>query len=221
MWWDAHSHMAFYSDNQLEQIFAQGRLMGLTTWVQGGYNPQDWRRQEGLKQRFPQQIRTAYGLHPWALAEMDEDTRNQAWDELQKMAPAAHLIGETGLDAYRSTDADLLAIEEEFLVRHLELAAEHKKPVVLHVVRAHSQSLKLLDQHLNGNRGIVHAFSSSPDVAHQYVQRGFLISIGPGLLKKATDNLNRRWNKSTPNIWWWSLTLPSPQTIPSPRWIWF
>ncbi|MCB0364675.1 MAG: TatD family hydrolase [Bdellovibrionaceae bacterium] len=198
MWWDAHSHLGFYSDSQLEQIFGQGRLLGLSTWVQGGYDSKDWRRQENLKQQFPNHFRTAYGLHPWALAEMDEETREQEWQTLKTMAPAAHLIGETGLDSYRTTDPETMAVQEEFFIRHLELATDLNKPVVLHMVRAHSQALKILDQHFNGNKGIVHAYSGSPDVAHQYTQRGFLISIGPGVLKKGYRQLKQTVEKLDP-----------------------
>ena len=184
MWWDGHSHLSFFDDQQLQKLFGEGRLLGVGTWVQGGYDSKDWHRQLELAKTYPDQIRTCLGIHPWALLEMDEDQRRQAWKELHKLAPEAHLIGETGIDNFRDIEKEELEIQEYYFRQHLKLACELEKPVVLHIVRAHERSLKIIDTHPPGKGGIVHAYSSSPDLARQYTQRGFLISVGPGLLKK-------------------------------------
>lgn len=191
MWWDAHSHLSFYSEQDLNRVFSEGALLGLTTWLQGGYDQRDWERQQQIYRQFPKQIRTAFGLHPWAVTALSPRQLELQWTRLTDLAPQAHLIGETGLDYFHSREPQQLVLQEDFFRRHLILAAELSKPLVLHIVQAHGPALTILRASGQAFSGLVHAFSGSPEVAAGYLRLGFLLSVGPGLLKKGSKQLKQ------------------------------
>ncbi|MBK7842244.1 MAG: TatD family hydrolase [Bdellovibrionales bacterium] len=194
-WWDAHCHLSFLRDEQLATLFRHvdshnPDLAG--HFIQGGYDPQDWKRQIEISKSYPSQLRLCFGLHPWALLQLDSASRQEAWDQLLELSPQAHLIGETGLDHFITQDPGVRATQVDFFRRHLDLARTLNRPLVLHIVQAHQLAIELLnEQPLPSRPGIIHGFSASTEMAQEYISLGFLISIGPALLKKGFKQLKR------------------------------
>ncbi|MFA6584513.1 MAG: TatD family hydrolase [Elusimicrobiaceae bacterium] len=79
------------------------------------------------------------GIHPWQLAEHGADDLNDL-EALLKENKNLH-IGETGLDRAIETP---LALQEEFFVRHVELAIKYKRILCVHNVRAYDRIAKIL-----------------------------------------------------------------------------
>ncbi len=79
--WDAHSHLAEPRlDSERENFLKVAEAKGIRGWIQGGIEPADWDRQRALKARYPGQILTAFGLHPWWLADTDKSAVDSAWE---------------------------------------------------------------------------------------------------------------------------------------------
>ena len=151
----------------------------ISQWVMGGYDLEDWRRQEALKTRFPERVRTCFGIHPWRALEMGQNELEAHFTELEKRLPAADACGETGIDMFRGkTRADLYKQCAVF-ERHLELNRKWCKPLVLHIVRAYAESQESL-KHFE-NTGILHGYSGSYEEAVKYIDMGFKISVGKGI----------------------------------------
>lgn len=148
-------------------------------------------RREELRRRLPDS-RVAVGLHPWYVHQAPAD-----WaDQLEKFLAQADAAGEIGLD--RGDRAPELALQEPVFERQLEMAAAHGLPVLLHVVRAHDLVLHHLKAFSGKLRGIVHAFSGSPEDARAYVERGFLLGIGGGITRENAHRLRRIASKLPP-----------------------
>jgi TatD DNase family protein len=129
--------------------------------------------------------RVAAGLHPWYVHEAPED-----WEgRLRGLFPRLDAVGEIGLD--RGDRAPEMALQEPVFARQLQLAAEAGLPVLIHVVRAHELVLHHLKEVRGGVRGIIHAFSGSPEDARAYINRGFLLGIGGGLTRENAHRLRR------------------------------
>jgi TatD DNase family protein len=129
--------------------------------------------------------RVAAGLHPWYVHEAPE-----AWENLlTALLPRLDAVGEIGLD--RGERAPALEVQEPVFVRQLELAAKAGLPVLIHVVRAHDLVLHHLKAFHGRLRGIIHAFSGSPEDARAYAERGFLLGIGGGLTRENAHRLRR------------------------------
>jgi len=129
--------------------------------------------------------RVAAGLHPWYVHEAPGD-----WEaRLTGLLPRLDAVGEIGLD--RGDRAPAMELQEPVFVRQLQLAAEAELPVLIHVVRAHELVLHHLNQVRPRPRGIIHAFSGSPEDARAYADRGFLLGIGGGLTRENAHRLRR------------------------------
>lgn len=156
---------------------ARARAAGITRLLVPGLDVASWKRALPLPPDF--QAMRAAGLHP-VCAHQAEDLAALA----AVLATGAYVaVGEAGLDrrCRRPGDVELLAAQ-------LDLATQHRLPVILHVVHAHEEVLALL-QARPGLGGIVHAFSGSKALARRYLDRGFVIGVGGSLSWAAAHKL--------------------------------
>ena len=159
--------------------------------MEAGVDPEGWQRQIVLQKQYPKNFKNAFGLHPYFVAQNDANTCEEAMNELAKVLNLASGLGETGLDfreQYVQNDADDRQIV--FFENQIQLAKAFKKPLVLHVVRAHSEALKVLNiWEADEVGGMVHAFNSSIEVAEQYLNLNFLISVGGAITHEKNKKL--------------------------------
>lgn len=86
-------------------------------------------------------------------------------------------IGEIGFDFYGESVSEEL--QRKWFVRQLELAEKHHLPTVIHSRDAVQMTFDLLTSRpRRENPGIIHCFSSSPEMAEAYVKMGYKIGIG-------------------------------------------
>ncbi|MGZ3722360.1 MAG: TatD family hydrolase, partial [Bdellovibrionales bacterium] len=185
---DAHCH---WSDSR---VFAQAALeiqrmidSGILGFQLGGIEPNEWKRQSLLADKFPGRVWRAFGLHPYFVARETVPALETAWTELLSHCAEIEAIGETGLDFRKQYIENGKDRQQEFFTRHLSLAKKHNKPLILHIVRAHEEALHELKDH--SVQGMVHAFTAGPKVAKRYLDLGLHLSIGAKLLHPETHDL--------------------------------
>lgn len=179
-WVDAHGHLADERWlGQQEALVKSAGQLGISFFMQGGYGPEDWQRQQELSWRFPQQIGLCFGLHPYWVAEHSREECEAGLDLLaQKIGPALAL-GELGLDFRPHIVKDHHDLQIAIFEQQLELASVAQKPVVLHLVQAHEESLRIFDLWgLPSQKGMVHSFNGSWGKAQDFIRRGLCLSIG-------------------------------------------
>lgn len=208
LWIDSHCHMAdarlFSLDSScLESWLEEAKCRGLRYFIQGGIGPEDWDRQLILAEKYKNQIGLCFGLHPYWVAEHSAQECEEALDQLAHKILSAPLIGELGLDfrpkILGSFEAGDIGAQEKakekqitFFELQLELAQSLRKPVVLHLVQAHEEALRILD--LWGvpvAGGFVHSFNGSAQKARDFLERGLLLSIGSPLLRPDNEKLKQ------------------------------
>ena len=120
----------------------------------------------------------AFGLHPLYSAQHSQDDITHLSRLLTSLNdhPKFCALGEIGLD-YWSADADR-TLQQDYLAAQLQLAEQFKRPVLLHVRRAHAPTLALLKSARLSRGGIVHAFSGSFEEAKAYWNLGFRLGFG-------------------------------------------
>ncbi len=178
MWTDAHCHLSdLRLENTIESLLKQSNSLGISKWVQGGVSPEDWQNQLSLKARFPGQILTSFGMHPWWVSENSELTLEEACQKLENSLPQADAFGEVGLDfGKRFASREVQEKQKKYFELQLGLLKTIQKPLVLHVVEAHALAIETLKKHkLYG--GIVHSFSASLNEANAYMDLGLSLSI--------------------------------------------
>ena len=114
------------------------------------------------------------GLHPNDAGKLDEE-----WDELQALCREAGCIaiGETGLDFYR----DWTTPEQQIpsLERHLALATELDRPIIIHCRDAFDRVFDVLGA-FPGVIGVMHCFSGGIEEARRALELGYYLSFaGP------------------------------------------
>ncbi len=198
-WIDSHCHMSDSRIALLKTWVEECRSQGLKYFIQGGVGPEDWEKQIALTKTYPSQIGLCFGLHPYWVASHTQEECEEALDELSRKLSQAIAIGEIGLDfrpKFLGESQNLISQEQEKQISlfelQLELAETVKKPIVLHIVQAHEESLRILDVWgVPTAGGYVHSFNGSWERAKDFLDRGLLISVGGPLLRPNNEKLKQ------------------------------
>lgn len=168
---DSHCHLdlePLHSD--LCNVLENARQAGLTSFVVPGVHPGGWDKIAALA-RKENSILPAFGIHPLHAGLVDDATLNQ----LEKLAWRACAIGEIGLDPFCRVP---LEVQEVAFKKQLRLAVSVGLPVLIHCRRLFQKTLQLLKEEQVGRvGGIMHSFSGSVEMAHEFIRLGFFISI--------------------------------------------
>lgn len=115
------------------------------------------------------------GFHPWHGIDTLTDDDYRLLEQCARH-PQVLAIGETGIDTLRGAD---LSTQTQAFVRHLVLAHELGKPVIVHNVRATQQILAARrDSHLDGVTLIIHGMRGNAHVASTLLTAGCYLSYG-------------------------------------------
>ncbi len=179
---DAHAHLDFdplYDD--IEGVIARAHEAGVEAIISAGYDHTHHTRHAELCARHG--IFVAAGVHPWAVAELDEQGLHSALEELAERLDSGEFIavGECGLDYHRVTDKAGRALQREAFIKQLELAREHKLPAIVHAVKSHDEVYSILSQHAP-ERGVqLHGYSGHASLIPRLAQCGAVFSFGSPL----------------------------------------
>lgn len=123
------------------------------------------------------------GIHPWYINEPLLDLQLH-WLRRIAKHDSVKFIGETGLDRLKGAD---LALQEMVFRKHISLANELGKPLIIHCVRCFSELISIKKVLRPQVPMIVHGFNQNLQIAEQLLSKGFYFSFGTALL---TDNSN-------------------------------
>lgn len=192
-WIDAHGHLADprWAGREAE-IILDARAKGIHYFMQGGVGPEDWQRQRDLKKRFPEHIGLCFGLHPYWVVDHDDDQCEEALDLLAAQIIEAQGLGEMGLDFRPHIMKDSRERQIYVFEQQLELAHICGKPMVLHLVQAHEESLRIMDLWgLPKQKGMIHSFNGSSAKARDFLNRGFYLSVGGPVCRADNQKLRQ------------------------------
>jgi TatD DNase family protein len=114
------------------------------------------------------------GVHPHDAAGFDPDRDTAALREA--MSAGAVAVGECGLDYHY--DHSPRALQRRAFASQLALAAETKRPVVVHTREAEDDTTAMLrEAGTAGIRGVMHCFSGSASLAETALEAGWCISF--------------------------------------------
>ena len=115
------------------------------------------------------------GVHPWALQQ--GEVRQETWEKLREAAvhPQVLAVGEAGLDRLVQVP---MKLQEAVFARQAELAGEASKPLIVHLVRAVDELLRLKKALKPGVPWIIHGFRGKAALAEELLRHGFYLSFG-------------------------------------------
>ncbi|HET9171521.1 MAG TPA: TatD family hydrolase [Actinospica sp.] len=203
---DSHTHLDMQGRGT-EESLGLAESVNVTTLVQVGCDVRssEWAVQQAAA--FPS-IHATVALHPneaprLVLGDMDEwagrGARRGAGGAaaldaaLGRIAELAALpevvgIGETGLDYFR-TGPEGMAAQQESFRRHIALAKEVGKTLVIHDRDAHEDVLRILLEEGAPARVVFHCYSGDAAMARACAKEGYYLSFAGPVTFKANDAL--------------------------------
>ena len=101
------------------------------------------------------------------------------------------MVGETGLDFFRTPDAAGQARQRESFAAHIAFAKAYDKTLVIHDRDAHDAVLDVLDAEGVPDRVVMHCFSGDETFARACLDRGAHLSFAGTVTFKANAHLRR------------------------------
>lgn len=200
---DTHAHVNFNAYKDDGDLVIK-RALENNVWMinVGSQYSTSWRAVEYAK-KYPEGVFASVALHPIHLKnrkikeEVDSqeslefESREEKFDyeKYKKLAiqPKVKAIGETGLDYYhldKRKEEEQKKLQKESFIKHLALAKELDKPLIIHCREAHQDVLEILKN--RKLKGVVHSFSGRWSQAQQYLEMGFYLGFN-GLITFARD----------------------------------
>lgn len=102
--------------------------------------------------------------------------------------PRVRVIGETGLDHYRTGPEGHMAQEDSFR-RHIDIAKRTGRVLQIHDRDSHVDVLRVLAQEGAPERTVMHCFSGDLEMARECVQRGYHLSFSGTVTFKSSKGL--------------------------------
>lgn len=189
---DAHTH--------LESVTVKGGLsaedavplaasVNVTRLVEVGCDVASSREAIVNAENHPAIVATV-ALHPndaARSASLDEDLR--AVEALATASERVRGIGETGLDFYRTRDADAQARQKVSFAAHIAFAKAFDKALVIHDRDAHDAILDVLDAEGWPERVQFHCFSGDAAFARRVLAHDAFLSFPGTITYKGNDDL--------------------------------
>lgn len=196
---DTHCHLDIGAQGRdqesglsVDTALAAAQAVAVDAVVQVGVDVASSRQSVQIAHDYPQVV-AAVALHPNEAprihGEEGPSALEAAWVQIQELAQddRVRAIGETGLDFFR-TEAPGRAAQEESFRRHIAIAKELDKTLVIHDRDAHSDVLRVLDDVGAPQRVVMHCFSGDAAFAREVTDRGWYCSFaGVVSFKNATD----------------------------------
>lgn len=184
IWFDSHCHFDFAEfDEVREDLVPQLVSNQCGGLVVPGVNTDNWDKLFELKKQYPKFMHIALGLHPYFMEQHHHDDILKLEEFLNECASDIVAIGEIGLDFYQAGLASELDRDRQLMYfsEQLQLAKNHKLPLIVHSRKAHDEVAKVLRITKFPYGGIVHGFSGSLQQAKVYSDLGFVVGLGGAL----------------------------------------
>lgn len=113
----------------------------------------------------------SFGIHPWDTEEAVD------WEEFERFVahPAVVAVGECGLDRLRGAAPE---VQEQIFRHQIRLAEKYGKPMILHIVKAVDEMLRIRREERPAMPWILHGFRGNPQQARQLLGAGLSLSLG-------------------------------------------
>ena len=169
---DSHCHLDLM-DVDVATAMDQARAVGITRVVTVGVDLPTSQWQVDTAAAYDD-VFAAVAIHPNEAVAADET----AWAGIAKLAayPSVVAVGETGLDRFR-TGEDGWAAQEESFRRHIAIAKDCGKALVIHDRDAHDEVLRVLDEEGAPEHVVFHCFSGDADFARRCADAGYVMSF--------------------------------------------
>jgi TatD DNase family protein len=179
---DSHCHLTM---SNAEANLAAARAAGVRGFVVPGTKLEDAPQAVAIARQHDD-VWAAVGFHPHDAKDCDD----AAFAEIERLArePRVVAVGECGLDYHY--DYSPRETQRAVFERHLALAKELDKPIIVHNRESTDDMVEILTRaSADGVRGILHSYTESLDIARRLVDLGYYISFSGIVTFKSAESL--------------------------------
>jgi TatD DNase family protein len=178
---DSHAHLELIHNSEpdsslIKQTLAEAASVGIDRVVQVGYSAEQSLWSVKCAESFVGQVVAAVALHPNEAPVVEDLEKDLQIIEGLAANPRVRAIGETGLDFFR-TPENLRDRQKYSFARHIKMAKEHKKALVIHDRDSHRAVLDLLIQEGAPANTIFHCYSGDAQMAKECIANEYILSF--------------------------------------------
>jgi TatD DNase family protein len=193
---DNHTHLDMSRDGEdapdLKAVIEAATAVGVPRMVQIGCDLSGARFTVEAIERYSALL-GGVALHPNEAPRIhDSGEVDSARSEIERLAshPRVRVIGETGLDYFR-TGTEGVAAQQDSFRWHIDLAKRSGKTLQIHDREAHEDVMRILVEEGAPEHTVLHCFSGDIAMARECVERGYYLSFaGTVTFKNATGLRN-------------------------------
>lgn len=174
---DTHTHLYLKDfDSDLNQVVEKAISKGVKYMLLPNIDSTSTEKMLKICRNFPDNCLPMIGLHPTSVKSNFREELSIVEKNLTKENFCA--IGEIGIDLY--WDKTFYKEQAEAMKFQINLANEHKLPIVIHSRNSFNEVFKVLSESKSAEmKGVFHCFSGSVDQAKKVINElGFQLGIG-------------------------------------------
>ena len=176
---DTHCHLSYEDYDNLEEIIKN--MDGIM--IASGCNDKTNKEVLELASKYDNVYGTL-GIHPEEVDNISEDSFKFIEENINN--PKIVAIGEICLDYYWVKENK--EIQKEVLKKQLDIATKYNKPIVVHSRDAIQDTYDILKEY--SLKGSLHCFSSSLEMAIEFIKLGYKIGVGGTVTFKNSKKLH-------------------------------
>ena len=190
---DSHAHLELIHNSEpdsplIKQTLDEAASVGIDRVVQVGYSAEQSIWSVKCAESFIGQVVAAVALHPNEAPVVDDLEKDLKIIEELAANPRVRAIGETGLDFFR-TPEELRDKQKYSFTRHIKMAKDHNKALVIHDRDSHRAVLDLLIQEGAPDKTIFHCYSGDAQMAKECIANNYILSFAGTLTFKNAPEL--------------------------------
>lgn len=166
---DTHAHILSEFYDNIDELIEELKSKEIIKVINCADSVETSKEVLNIYTKYEGYLLPAVGIHP----ENIENANISAIEELIKNNKV-FAIGEIGLD-YHYNDENKKE-QREYFIKQLDFAIKYDLPVIIHIREAMQECFDILKT--RKNRGIIHCFSGSTEMAREYIKLGYKLGIG-------------------------------------------
>ena len=169
---DTHAHLTHldYNESELKNVI---KRMDNNIIIASGTNDSDNKEVIDLVNNY-ENIYGVIGIHPTEIDKISSDSYEFIENNLNN--PKIIGIGEVGLDYHYEYDMEK---EKEVFIKQIELANKYHKTLVIHSRDATKDVYDILKKYKDINtKAVIHCYSSSLEMAYEFIKLNCMLGIG-------------------------------------------
>ena len=166
---DTHAHILSEFYDNIDELIEELKSKEIIKVINCADSVETSKEVLNIYTKYEGYLLPVVGIHP-------ENIENANVNDIEELIKnnKVFAVGEIGLD-YHYNDENKEK-QREYFVKQLDLAIKYDLPVIIHIREAMQECFDILKT--RKNKGIIHCFSGSVEMAREYIKLGYKLGIG-------------------------------------------